>query len=112
MPKHTIKELDAGQLELMWSFLKLKKECTCTKDTVRAFKETLDRIRTAMIQKTAGQRKDDGKDSVQFEDLGTYINIAICQALELYIYGGLDILENNLPEEVEAPSKERDNRGK
>ena len=50
MPKHTIKELDAGQLELMWSFLKLKKECTCTKDTVRAFKETLDRIRTAMIQ--------------------------------------------------------------
>lgn len=93
-------KLDSGQLDTMWSFLQLKKECTLTKEDVREFKETLDSIRTALVQKTAGQRDgDNGKGSIEFEDLGTYINIAICQALELYIYGGLDVLEENLPEE-------------
>lgn len=95
-----VNKLDNGQLDMMWSFLQLKKECTLNKEDVKEFKETLDSIRTMLVQKTAGQREGDkGKGSEDFQDLETYINIAICQALELYIYGGLDILENSLPTE-------------
>lgn len=101
MARPTLGKLDEGQLELMWQFLQLKKECTLDKSHIVSFKATLDKIRNALIQKTAGQRKDDKQDTVNFDDLGTYMNIAICQALELYIYGGLDVLEDNLPEEKE-----------
>lgn len=105
MAKVSLEELDAGQLGLMWSMLQLKKECTLTKGNISSFKHTLDKIRLAMIQKTAGQRSGDNENnSVSFKDLGTYINIAICQALELYIYGGLDELEKILPDDL----KERD----
>lgn len=97
MGKATIKRLDEGQLGFMWQFLQLKKECTLTKYHVEQLKETLDQIRLAMIQKTAGQRKDD-TNCVDFDELGTIINIAVCQMLELYIYGGLDELEKILPE--------------
>ena len=58
MAKATIKNLDDGQLSFMWNFLKLRKE-PLIKDDVRCVKETLDKIRQALIQKTAGQRNDD-----------------------------------------------------
>ncbi len=98
--KRTIKELDAGQLELMWDFLKLRKN-GCTKWDVEVLKEHLDKIRQALIQKTAGQRKDDGENIVDFSELGTYINFIVIDALVLYIYGGLDILEDALPNDLE-----------
>ena len=97
--KRTIKELDAGQLELMWDFLKLRKN-GCTKWDVEVLKEHLDKIRQALIQKTAGQRKDDGENIVDFSELGTYINFIVIDALVLYIYGGLDILEDALPNDL------------
>ena len=98
--KHTIKELDAGHLQLMWDFLKLRKN-GCTKWDVEVLKEHLDKIRQALIQKTAGQRKDDGENIVDFSELGTYINFIVIDALVLYIYGGLDILEDALPNDLE-----------
>ena len=98
--KHTIQELDAGQLQLMWNFLKLRKN-GCTKQDVEVLKEHLDKIRQALIHKTAGQRKDDGENIVDFSELGTYINFIVMGALVLYIYGGLDILEDALPDALE-----------
>lgn len=99
MAKATIKNLDAGQLDMMWSFLQFRKE-PLIKDDVRVLKDSLDKIRQAMIQKTAGQRSDDPTGYVPFEDVGTYVNIIVCQVMTLYLCGGLDTLENILPEEV------------
>lgn len=91
---------DAGQLELMWNFLKLRKENSCTKKDVQYLKENLDKIRIALVQETAGQRQDDSEsNSVNFGDLGTYVNFVVIGALSLYIYGGLDVLENALPDD-------------
>ena len=35
------------------------------------------------------------------EDVGTYVNLIVIQTMTLYLCGGLDILENALPEEQE-----------
>lgn len=86
MAKATIKNLDAGQLEMMCGFLQFRKE-PLIKDDVRALKDSLDKIRQAMIQKTAGQRSNDPQGYVPFEDVGTYVNIIVCQAMTLYLYG-------------------------
>lgn len=107
MAKHSITELDAGQLELMWNFLKLNPRNTCTKNDVRDLKQNLDKIRQAMIQKTSGQRSDDPTEYTDFNDLGTYINLAIVSALWLYTHGGLDILENVLGEDEEVNKNDR-----
>lgn len=97
--KYTTKELDGGQLEMMWNFLKLNPRNVCIKSDVRDLKNSLETIRQALIQKSAGQRKDQPKEYVDFRDLGTYINNAIVAALWLYVNGGLDVLEEQLSEE-------------
>lgn len=99
MAKHNIKELDAGQLETMWNFLKLQQRDTCTKEDVRQLKEHLDTIRQALVQKRSGRREGDPKNYVDFEDVGTYINFVIVDALQLYVHGGFDKLEEVLPDE-------------
>lgn len=98
MAKHNVKELDEGQLQTMWDFLKLQKRNTCTKEDVRELKEHLDTIRQALVQKRSGRREGDPKNYVDFEDVGTYINFAIIDALQLYVCGGLDKLEEVLPD--------------
>lgn len=104
--KHNLKELDEGQLHTMWSFLKLQRKNTCTKEDVRILKEHLDIIRQAMVQKTAGQRDTDPDTYVDFVDIGTYINFVVIDALQLRIYGGLDVLEEVLPSKKEAKESE------
>jgi len=99
MAKHNLKELDEGQLQMMWSFLKLQHKNTCTKEDVRMLKEHLDIIRQAMVQKTAGRRDTDPDTYVDFADIDTYINFVVIDALQLRIYGGLDVLEDVLPNE-------------
>ena len=96
--QHNLKELDEGQLQAMWSFLKLQRKSTCTKEDVKMLKEHLDIIRQAMVQKTAGQRDTDPDTYVDFVDIGTYINFVVIEALQLYIHGGLDELEKVLPD--------------
>lgn len=102
--------LEAGQLEFMWNFLKLRKENSCTKQDVRVLKESLDKIRLALLQKTDGQRKTDNEqNNVNIEmDLGTYVNLVVIQSMALYIYGGLDVLEQVLPESY-GEEKENEN---
>ena len=89
MPKPTLKNLDEGQLELMWNFLRMGHQ----KPNISVLKESLDAIRQAMIQKNAGQRKDGQASTVPFEDIGTHINIVVIESMCLYISGMLDKLE-------------------
>lgn len=99
MAKHNLRELDNGQLQAMWDFLKLQRKNTCIKEDVRILKEHLDIVRQAMVQKTAGQRDTDPDTYVDFVDIGTYINFIVIEALQLRIHGGLDALEEILPDE-------------
>ena len=89
MTKPTIQNLDAGQLDMMWSFLVMGNQ----KSNIPALKENLDLLRQAMIQKTAGQRKDDPAGYVDFADVGTICNIIVCETMALYLSGDLDRLE-------------------
>lgn len=89
MAKHNTRELDAGQLELMWQFL----EFGAQKPNVTALKDLCGQLRQAMLQKTAGQRKDDPEEYVWFDDLGTIINSIVIETMCLYLSGELDKLE-------------------
>lgn len=89
MAKPTPKRLDEGQLELMWNFLRMGYQ----KPNIEALKENLEAIRQCMIQKTAGQRADDGMQTVSFDDLGTHINNVVIEAMCLYLSGDLDKME-------------------
>ena len=86
MAKHTIEELDRGQLDLMWNFLKMGNG----KPNIAALKENLDALRQLMIQKTAGQETYRKSHEIQYEDLGTIINCIVtasftsCGSLGLY----------------------------
>jgi hypothetical protein len=91
MPKAILKNLDSGQLDMMWSMLKLGGLKASTHD-VQALINSTDYIRQAMIQKTAGQREDDAKDYVDFDDLQTHINILVCACLSLRASGALEKL--------------------
>ena len=88
--KERLAKLDGGQLDAMWNFLKLRKQCECTKQDVQLLREHCENIRIALTQKNAGQRKDGAKDCIDF---------VVIDALVLYIYGGLDKLEEVLPDE-------------
>lgn len=88
--KRNIKSLDAGQLELMWNFLKFK---GCQKSNIPQLKESLDSLRQMMIQKTAGQQPYAHTEDVAFKDLGTIVNCIVIEAMQLYLSGDLDLLE-------------------
>lgn len=85
---YNVKRLDAGQFDLMWSFLQMGKQ----KANVPALKELCDQLRQAMIQKTAGQR-DDPSFYTKFGDLGTIINSIVIETMCLYLSGELDKIE-------------------
>ena len=89
MAKITIEELDNGQLDYMWNFLRMG----VMKSNIPSLKKHLDQLRQLMIQKTAGQRRDDPKNYIGFEDLGTIKNCIIIEAMCLYLSGDLDKLE-------------------
>lgn len=93
--KHDLENLDAGQLEFMWSMMQLRKG-GATKSDVQALKGYLDAIRQAIIQKTGGEQAQSSSASVPFFDVGTYINMAIVGALWLRVTGALDELEKVL----------------
>ena len=52
--KHDLENLDAGQLDFMWSMMRLRKG-GATKNDVQALKGYLDAIRQAIVQKTGGE---------------------------------------------------------
>ena len=85
MSRPTTKKLDEGQLDLMWNFLRFGSQ----RPNVPALMELCDQLRQAMIQKTAGQRKDDPKEIVSFDDIGTIINSIVIETMLLYLSGDL-----------------------
>lgn len=89
MAKATLANLDAGQLDAMWSMLRLGQMQATDKDVDRLI-EHADKIRQALIQKTAGQRDNDPNGYVDFKDIGTYINLLVLDVLVLRVSGWLE----------------------
>lgn len=94
MAKHTVEELDKGQLDLMWNFLKMGAKY---RPNIAALKELCGQLRQAMVQKTGGQRKEDPKVYVKLDDVGTLVNCIVCETMSLYLSGELDKLERSEP---------------
>lgn len=99
MSKATVKRLDAGQLDMMWNFLRVGYQ----KANIPALKELCNQLRQAMIQKTAGQRSDDPSENVSFDDVMTIANSIVIETMALYLSGELDKLE-----ELRAGGKENE----
>ncbi len=95
--KHDLDELDAGQLEFVWSMLRLRKS-GAVKDDVRTLIRNLDAVRQGIVQMTGGEQSQSGAKSVVFSEIGTYVNLAIVSALWLRTTGALDKLIDLLPE--------------
>lgn len=90
MAKPTLKNLDKGQLDAMWNFLRFGYQ---EKPHIPTLKEHLDAIRQMMIQKTAGQEGYSTNEAISFDDLQTHINCVVIEAMCLYLSGALDELE-------------------
>jgi hypothetical protein len=91
MAKSTLQNLDSGQLDLMWSMLQLGGIKADDHDVDKLI-EYADKIRQALIQKTAGQRSNDPNGYVSFDDLGTYINLLVLEVLTLRVGGRLEMM--------------------
>ena len=92
MSNPCVKDLDAGQLDFMWNFLKFKGKDLSIHD-IKGIKDNLDAIRQLMIQKTGGQKNYKKSYELDINDLGTYVNTVVIQAMSIYLCGGFDILE-------------------
>lgn len=92
---HSIKKLDEGQLDLMWSFLRFRKNDKVSIHDIKALEESLNAIRQMMIQKSAGQPEYERRFYEDFGDLGTRINIIVCTAMSIMLSGGLEILKEH-----------------
>lgn len=95
--KNSIKELDKGQLDFMWNFLRF--DCG-QKSDIPTLKKHLDMLRQAMIQKTGGQEKYKDSQDIDFNDVGTIINCIVIETMQLYLSGNLDKLEKVESEEI------------
>lgn len=82
------KRLRPDGFDMMWSFLMMGGQ----EANIPALKEHCELLRRAMMQKTAGQRKDKPKD-VDFDDVPTLCNFIVIEAMALYLSGDLDKLE-------------------
>lgn len=98
MAKHSTYDLDMGQLEVMWNFLRFGAQ----RPNVPALKGLCEQLRQAMVQKTAGQRKDDPENYVEFSDVGTIVNSIVIETMALYLSGGLDRLEGDINDRAEG----------
>ena len=99
-PRNSVAALDAGQLDLMFQFLQIGAQKSDARD-IHTLKYYLDQLRQALIQKSAGQRKEDPAYYVDFNDLGTIVNIIVCETMSLYLSGALDKLDALLSKEAE-----------
>ena len=95
--KRDVKALDTGQLDLMWNFLKFGNG----KPNISLLRENLDNLRQLMIQKTGGQEKYAHSADVDMDDLSTICCCICIETMQLYLSGGLDLIEEFLkPREV------------
>lgn len=91
----SIKELDEGQLDLMWDFLRFRKNDKVSIHDIIGLEKSLNAIRQMMIQKTAGQPEYSHEFYEDYDDLGTRINIVVCTAMSIMLSGGLEILKEH-----------------
>lgn len=74
--------------DAMWSFLMLGGQ----KTNIPTLKEHYEILQRALLQKTAGQRKNLPHD-VDWKELDAVINVIVIEAMALYLSGDLDRLE-------------------
>lgn len=101
MAKYTLKNLDAGQLDMMWNFLRFKNSTYNLAD-IEALEDSLNAIRQMMIQKTGGQQGHSKAIEYSYEDLGTYINFVVISAMTIYLGGGLEKLKGERNENTQT----------
>lgn len=85
------KEQKFESLDKMWDFLKLRHG---QKANIPALKGHLNDLRTMLTQKSAGQAKYSKSNYISFDDLDTTINCIVIEAMQLYLSGELDKLED------------------
>jgi len=106
MAKSTLENLDLGMLDAMWDMLKLG-GIKPSKADLEALIEHTDFVRQALIQKTAGQRKDDPKGYINFNELPLHINMIVLCALSLRVSGMLEKFESLFDDE-EAQNEQKE----
>ena len=95
MAKPTLKNLDAGQLDMMWNFLRFKNSTYNLAD-IEALEDSLNHIRQAVIQKSGGQEEYKKSFETNREDIGTYINLVVISAMTIYLGGGFEKLKGEM----------------
>lgn len=95
-----IDKLDGGQLDVMWNFLRFTGEGASIED-VENLEKMLDKLRTLMIQKSAGQPNCKSKTSgyVEFEDLETVLKCIVAETMWIYLGGGFAKLKGVIENE-------------
>ena len=89
--KHNTKELDEGQLDMMWNFLRFGNQ----EANIPALKDLCEQLRQAMVQKAGGRREKEPECYVDIQDVGTIVNCIVIETMCLYLHGDLDKLESN-----------------
>lgn len=85
----TVKNLDMGQLDFMWNFLKMGHQ----KANIPALKGLCDQLRQAMIQKSGGQESYRKAYEIDIEnEICTICNSIVIETMCLYLSGALDKL--------------------
>ena len=75
-------KVESDMFDTMWAFLQMGKQ----KANYPALKEYCLQLRQMMLQKTAGQRKNEPKD-ISFDDLPRIKNCIIMEAMALVLSG-------------------------
>lgn len=85
---------------MMWNYLRFKGEGVNIKE-IENLEESLDELRTLMIQKSAGQPNRESKTSgyVEFEDLETVLNNIVIGTMWIYLGGGFEMLKGAIENE-------------
>lgn len=79
------KRKNTAGFDAMWGFLQMGMQ----KANIPVLVEHLEALRTLMMQKTAGQRKDKQSD-VSFNDVETIKDIIVIETMCLWLSGGLE----------------------
>lgn len=95
-------------LGVMWAFMQMGNYKIGPAD-ILLLKDSCERLRKMLTQKTAGQRKDKPED-VSFDELDVITNSIVLGAMTLYLSGHLDTIlpptpESGTPKPPEAPKK-------
>lgn len=94
MKMYMTEKIDAGQLDLMWQFLKFGNSKLNTAD-IKAIENNLEIIREMMLRKKGDYEPLKWKDGnvYSYGDLMTLTNNVVICCMQIYLSGGFDILK-------------------